>query len=121
VLASGGLLALAGGLVESTDWATAGVIATLAGIATQAAFYLGRRTERSASYVGPSRRSESRPRKPRRVLVGAWALMMLSGAMMAAAGYFGASEGWHLAGPLMFFGGPVIGASYLLDRHARAP
>jgi hypothetical protein len=46
--------------------------------------------------------------------------MLLSGAMMTAAGYLGAGEGWYLAAPLAFFGGPVIAASYLLGRRARS-
>ena len=108
VLASGGILVLAGYLAESGDWAVAGLVALAAGVLTRLAFWLGHRSEGVPSKLAT---------KP---TVGALVLMQVSGAVMFAAGYVGASEGWLLASPLTLLGGPVIAGSYLLERRARA-
>jgi hypothetical protein len=129
VLVSGGFMMAGGYLFHTEGWGTGSLVMLPSGPTISVAFALARRTERSrrglidAEPVGLARRVRAVvtilaglpwPGGELPVLsqIGAFALTMLAGAVMALGGYAGAAWSWLLVGPIALLAGVTISAAF---------
>lgn len=116
VFVSGALMVVAGSLAESGSWIVAVAIAVVAAKVTRTGFRLSRRAAQPPPFSLDPRVNP--PLDNRRQLAGSWALMLIAGATMFAAGYLGPEAGWALVVPFALCAGAAIAASYRVDRIA---